>query len=67
MSPASKANQRAVAKYVKQNYDRIEIKVPKGRKAEVQSHAEERGESLNSFMNRAANETMERDSNTVGE
>ena len=57
----SKAQQRATANYVKKNYDRIEVKVPKDQKAVIQNHAEERGESLNSFVNRAISETMERD------
>ena len=57
----SKAQQRATANYVKKNYDRIEVKVPKDQKAVIQHHAEERGESLNAFVNRAISETMERD------
>ena len=57
----SKAQQKATAKYVKQNYDRIEVKVPKGRKTELQAHAAKRGESVNGFINRAIDETMERD------
>ena len=57
----SKAQQRATANYVKKNYDRIEVKVPKDQKAVIQSHAEERGESLNAFVNRAISEPMERD------
>ena len=57
----SKAQQKAVAKYVKEKYDRIEIKSPKGRKAEIQAHAEAQGESVNGFINRAIDETMQRD------
>lgn len=57
----SKAQQKATAKYVKNNYDRMEMKVPKGQKAVVIAHAESRGESLNQFLNRAVQETMERD------
>ena len=57
----SKAQQRAVAKYMKNNYDEIKVRVEKGRKAELQAHAEAQGESLNAFMNRAAEETMHRD------
>ena len=57
----SKAQQRAVAKYMKNNYDEIKVRVEKGRKAELQAHAEAQGESLNAFMNRAAEETMQRD------
>ena len=59
--PVSKANQRAVAKYVKNNYDRMDVTVPKGRKDVIKSHAAEHGESVNAFINRAINETMERD------
>lgn len=60
--PASKANQRAVNKYKKNNYDRIEITAPKGRRDEIKAHAEAQGESVNGFINRAISETMERDS-----
>lgn len=57
----SKAQQRATANYVKKVYDRIEAKVPKGKKEVIQAHAEAQGESLNAFINRAISETMERD------
>ena len=60
----SKAQQKATAKYVKQNYDRIEVKVSKGRKAELQQHAAQRGESLNGFIGRAIEETVQRDNET---
>ena len=59
--PVSKANQRAVAKYVKHNYDRIELKVSKGKKNTLQAHAAGHGESLNKFVNRAIDEAVERD------
>lgn len=48
----TKATMRAVDKYVKNNYDRIEIKVPKGRKQAVEAFAREHGESVNGVMNR---------------
>ena len=51
--PTSKANQRAVNKYKKNNYDRIEITAPKGRRDEIKAHAEAQGESVNGFINRA--------------
>lgn len=56
-----KANQRAVNKYKKNNYDRIEITVPKGQRAVFQAHAATLGESVNGFICRAVTETMERD------
>jgi predicted HicB family RNase H-like nuclease len=60
----SKAQQKAVHKYVKNNYDRLEITVPKGQKSIFKAHAEQQGESMNQFVVRAINETMERDNQT---
>lgn len=60
--PASKAQQKAVDKYVKANYDRIEFKAPKGRKAVIQEHAAKMGESTTAFINRAIDEAIQRDS-----
>ena len=57
----SEAQRRAVAKYNAANYDRVELRLDKGRKEAVKAHAETHGESLNAFINRAITETMERD------
>ena len=57
----SKAQQRAVHKYIKNNYDRIELTVPKGRKAEIKAYAESHGESVNAFIVRAVNEAITRE------
>ena len=35
----SRAQQKAVNKYVKENYDRINVTMPKGKKDEIQAHA----------------------------
>lgn len=59
--PASKAQQKAVNKYMKENYDEIKVRIGKGRKAEIQAHATAQGESVNGFIGRAISETMERD------
>lgn len=56
-----KANQRAVAKYVKNNYDDIKVRTAKGKRQLIQEHAEKRGESVNAFINRAIEETIQRD------
>ncbi|MBE6605852.1 MAG: hypothetical protein E7635_02285 [Ruminococcaceae bacterium] len=58
----SKSNQRAVAKYIKNNYDEIKVRAPKGKKAIIKAHTEKTGESVNGFINRAIDETMERES-----
>jgi len=59
--PISDAQKRATLKYKKNNYDRLEIFVPKGKKANLQAHAGNKGESLNGFVNRAIDEAIERD------
>ena len=59
----SKAQQKAVNKYVKENYDRINVTMPKGKKEAIKNHAESRGESLNGFISRAIDETMQNDTN----
>lgn len=59
--PASKAQQKAVNKYIKENYDVFQIRMPKGKKDIIKAHAESRGESVNSFINRAVDETIGRD------
>lgn len=65
--PVSKAQQRAVNKYMAANYDRINLTVPKGQKNTIKAHAEAQGESLNAFINRAITQTMERDAPAVKE
>lgn len=59
--PVSKAQQRAVNKYMANHYDRINITVPKGHKETIKAHAEAQGESVNAFVTRAISETMSRD------
>ena len=48
-------------KYNDKAYDRINIAIPKGEKDKIKAHAESVGESVNGFVKRAINETMERD------
>lgn len=43
------------------NLDRVSLAMPKGRKDIIKAHAESKGESLNAFINRAIDETMERE------
>lgn len=45
----------------KRNYDRIEIKVPKGRKAVIKAAATAAGQSVNEFIAKAIDERMEMD------
>lgn len=48
-------------------YDRINLTVPKGNKDKIKAHAEQNGESVNGFINRAVDETMERDKRGTSE
>lgn len=64
MAEASKyteAKKKGNRKWDAANLDRISVAAPKGRKDAVKAHAEARGESVNGFINRAIDETMERD------
>lgn len=56
--PVSKAQQKAVSKYMKENYDVYQIRMPKGRKDEIKAHAEAQGQSVNGFINAAIDEKM---------
>ena len=49
----SKAQQKAVNKYIKGNYDSLRIVVPKGQKAVVEAAAKEAGESINQYTQKA--------------
>ena len=57
----SQAQNKATQKYIKNNYDSVMIRLPKGKKEAIKNHAESQGESLNGFISRAIDETMQRD------
>lgn len=59
--PISKAQQKAVAKYNAKAYDRIELKVAKGKKEIIKEIAQKQGESLNNYVNIAIDEKIARD------
>lgn len=59
--PTTKAQQKAVNKYVKDNYDRVLVTMPKGQKEIIRAHAEARGESVNGFIGRAIDNQMAAD------
>ena len=47
----TRASMKAVDKYVKENYARLNIKVPKSQEAAVKAHAESKGQSVNGLVN----------------
>lgn len=63
----SKAQQKAVNKYVREKYDRVNITMPKGRKEQIQTAAEARGESVNGFINRLISDALDAESGVQGQ
>jgi uncharacterized protein (DUF1778 family) len=57
----SKAQQAATAKYVKNNYDRIEVKVKKGSKNLIEAAAKADNESINAYVKKAVQAKYEAD------
>lgn len=58
----TQAQNKATQKYIKNNYDSVMLRMPKGKKEKIKAHAESQGESLNGFVNRAIDETIDRES-----
>jgi predicted DNA binding CopG/RHH family protein len=56
----SKAQQKAVNKYMKENYDRVNLTLPKGYKEEIAQIAATRGQSVNAFIKEAIDEHISR-------
>lgn len=63
--PVSDAQKKASVRYL-EKLDEVRIRMPKGKKATIQAHAEAHSESVNGFINRAIQETMERDNDVLG-
>lgn len=57
----SKAQQKAVNKYVKNNYDRINVTFPKGQKEFIAQLATAAGESVNGYIKKAVEERIQRE------
>lgn len=60
-----KSNQKAVNKYVKNNYDRINVTLPKGKRAEIQSYADAMGMSTNAYIIQAIETRMKQDESFI--
>ena len=61
--PVSEAQKRATAKYEQQNYDKVLLRLEKGRREIIKAHAEARGESIKGFVSRAIDQAISRDAN----
>lgn len=56
----TEAQARAHKKYIA-NFVEVKVRMSAEHREKVRQHADERGESLNGFINRAINEQIERD------
>ena len=59
--PYTEKRKRANQEWDAANLDRISIAIPKGQKEKIKEHAMQQGESVNAFIIRAIDETIERD------
>ena len=57
----TKAGQKAVNKYVKNNYDRINFTISKGGKDILKKFADKQGESVNTYIKKAVIKRMNAD------
>ena len=57
----SKAQQKAVAKYMKNNYDEMKIRVTKGVKSLIEAAAKADNESINGYVKKAVKAKYEAD------
>ena len=55
-----KTSNESKRKYNEKAYDRIQLVVKKGKKEEIKAYAENHGDSLNSFVNEAIDEKMQK-------
>lgn len=62
--PTTPAQRKATDKYIAEKTDEIKIRVPKGKKEIIQDYAKANGESTNTFIIRAIDETIDRKSKT---
>lgn len=58
----SNAQKEATARYNRKAYDRIEIKVKKGRKAHITAYAAKQNKSVNQFITELIDKAMEEES-----
>ena len=53
-----KNSYESIKRYEDKAYDKVLVRMPKGRKDEIQTFAAQTGESVNGFINRAIGEAM---------
>lgn len=61
MSPKSQEQREAADRYLREKVEEFKVRVPKGQKEIIVAHGKSTDGSLNKFVRRAIDETMERD------
>ena len=56
-----KNSYESIKRYQDKAYDKVLLRLSKGKKELIQAHAEALGTSVNGFINRAIDEAMDRD------
>lgn len=56
----TKAQMEATKRFEDKKYDKVLLRMPKGKKEEIKAYAETHGYSLNSFVNEAIDEKMQK-------
>nr|DAL46785.1 MAG TPA_asm: Alginate and motility regulator [Caudoviricetes sp.] len=56
----SKAQKAATAKYEAKTYDKVLVRLPRGKKIEIESAAKTEGKSVNGFISEAIDEKLQR-------
>lgn len=59
--PVSKAQIKATSKYESKSYDKILLRLPKGKRELVRAAAGRTGESLNGYITKAIDERMRKE------
>lgn len=65
MPKTTKAAQKAVNKYIANNYDRVNVTMPKGKKEDYKEGAEAAGKSLNQYIMDCVEEDVEAEKGRV--
>lgn len=60
----SKAQKVATAKYEAKAYDKVLVRLPRGKKREIEAVAKPKGQSVNGFISEAIDEKLQRDNTT---
>ena len=63
----SKAQKKAVNKYIAEKLDRVNLTMPKGKKEEIKARADSMGLSVNAFINLAIDTMMEQGTKDTAE